>query len=314
MIEADQKLARVVEKVAPHAKLLRSWALAGGISAGMTALEIERPDGQTQKLILRQPGAGALQANPRAAEDEFRVLQFAYSQGLPVPFPLALDSSGSIFSTPYLVATYIEGKMDFTPADPEDYARQMAAHLAQIHSIDGAGVDLSFLSPQPDELSGIIGLPPIKSDLTFYEEHIRAALESAWPKLKHNPPALLHGDFWPGNILWQGERLAGVIDWEDAHTGDPLSDLAISRLDLLWILGPHAMQAFTLHYRSMRSLDTANLPFWDLCAALRLVRLAGADLAAWAAYFHPYGRRDITPGSIREHYTVFIRQALADLA
>jgi len=48
-------------------------------------------------------------------------------------------------------------------------------------------------------------------------------------------------------------------------------------------------------------------------AALRLVRLAGRDLAAWAAFFEPFGRPDITAQSIREHYSVFIAQAYTKL-
>ena len=29
--------------------------------------------------------------------------------------------------------------------------------------------------------------------------------------------ALLHGDYWPGNVLWKNGALVGVIDWEDTQ-------------------------------------------------------------------------------------------------
>ncbi len=310
----DSKYQQLVEKIVPHCRLLRTWRLTGGISAQMTALEIEHPSGQTQKLVVRRPGVSVLIQNPYAAEDEFKLLQIAQSLGLAAPVPVALDSSGAIFSTPVLVTEYVAGEMEFAPADPQNYAVQMAAHLVQIHSVAGERADLAFLPRQPRDPSGIIGRRPRAINPSFNEEDIRGTLELAWPDLKTNPPSLLHGDYWPGNILWQGEQLAAVIDWEDACTGDPLSDLAIARLDMLWIIGQDAMHAFTRHYQSNMVLDYASLPIWDLCATLRLVRLAGADLAGWAAYFHPYDRRDITPGSIRAHYNFFIKQALAALA
>src|SRR5690606_20855011 len=81
-------------------------------------------------------------------------------------------------------------------------------------------------------------------------ERIRDALGRAAPP-QPGAAALLHGDYWPGNVLWRAGRLAAVIDWEDAALGDPLADLAISRLDLLWIFGPEAMRAFTDRYRSL---------------------------------------------------------------
>ena len=35
----------------------------------------------------------------------------------------------------------------------------------------------------------------------------------------------MHGDFRLGNLLVDGSRLSGVLDWELAHAGDPLEDL-----------------------------------------------------------------------------------------
>lgn len=41
------------------------------------------------------------------------------------------------------------------------------------------------------------------------------------------PPAAVHGDFWPGNILVRDGRVSGVVDWEHARTsGSPLCDPA----------------------------------------------------------------------------------------
>jgi aminoglycoside phosphotransferase (APT) family kinase protein len=276
----------------------------------MTALEIELPAGVVQKVILRQPGDEALFHNVHAAEEEYKILQAAHSLGLPVPMPLYYDPSGKVFPNPYLVIEYIDGQPDFAPVNLADSIRQAAEHLARIHRADFSLVDLSFLPPHPKGLAETVETPPSQINWSMDEGHIRAALKTAWPIPQRNAPALLHGDYWPGNLLWRDEQLVAVIDWEDAALGDPLAELAISRLDIAWIFGREAMASFTNQYLAHNAIDTTYLSEWDLCAALRLIRLAGSDLAGWAAFFHPYGRIDITEETIREAFRYFIHRAL----
>lgn len=40
------------------------------------------------------------------------------------------------------------------------------------------------------------------------------------------PPVLVHGDAGPGNFLFENGRMTSLIDWELAHPGDPMEDLA----------------------------------------------------------------------------------------
>jgi aminoglycoside phosphotransferase (APT) family kinase protein len=310
----DQKFEQLVQTIAPGAQLLRTWQLNGGISAQMTALEIERPDGQMSRMIVRRPGDATLRRNPHAAEDEFKLLQLTQSLGLATPTPYYLDRSGSIFSTPYTVIEYIEGKPEFAPAHIADFTLQVATHLAKIHQVDCSNLDVSFLPRQAKGFAETFGKRPANVDTSLDEGRIRDTLESVWPLPQRNASTLLHGDFWPGNLLWQDAKLVAVIDWEDATLGDPLADFAISRLDILWIFGIAAMHSVTDHYTSIMAIDYTNLPYWDLYAALRLVRLASADLAEWAAFFRPFGRDDITEQTIREHYRFFIAQAFEKLA
>jgi aminoglycoside phosphotransferase (APT) family kinase protein len=310
----DQIFARLAQTIVPHSRLLQTWQLSGGISAAMTALELEHPDGRTSRLIVRRPSAGALQRNPRAAQHEYALLQVLKSLGLATPTPYHLDQSGAFFAEPSIVIEYVEGQPEFAPADAAGSARQLATQLAQIHSVDCSKLDLSFLPKQTASFVDRFGKRPPHVDRSLEEGRIRDTLEAAWPFPRRNTDALLHGDYWPGNILWREGRLVTVIDWEDAALGDPLIDLAISRLDLLWIFGAEAMQAFTRHYQSLMAIDYSSLPYWDLSAALRLVRLAGADLAGWAAFFRPFGRPDITEQTIRAHYRSFIAQAFDALA
>jgi aminoglycoside phosphotransferase (APT) family kinase protein len=299
--------------IAPGSHLLRSWPLKGGISAEMTAFELVLADGATRALVLRRPGIAAFQHNPGGIAAEFKLLSLLDPLGLSTPRPWHLFAPGELCATSALVIEYIEGQPDFSPGRPDETTVQMAAQLARFHHLDCRQPDLTFLPGQPIHLNEIIGPSPRRPDNSMQEERIRATLNAAWPFPHPNQPRLLHGDYWPGNILWQDGQLVGVIDWEDAMRGDPLADLALSRLDIRWIYGAQAMDAFTAQYLSQSASDLRDLPYWDLCAALRLVRLAGANLTEWAAFFLPYGRMDISEQSIRSAYTSFINDAYAQL-
>lgn len=305
--DADSRLAR---KIDPHSRLVRAWPLQGGISAQVTALEIRRPDGQTQKLILRRPGTQTLQHNPHAAAHEFRILRTVYAAGVAAQAPVLLDPSGDIFPDPYLVVEYVEGEPDFAPAGAGDRIRQMAAHVAKIHGINIREANLSFLPRQAQRLADVITRRPARLDASLDEARIRDILEAVWPLPPCHAPALLHGDFWPGNLLWRDGRPAAVIDWEDAEIGDPLADLAVTRLDLLWIYGRDAMQEFTNAYCDLAAPDCTHLPYWDLVAALR----PASRLAEWAAGWPELGRPDITEQTMAAGHRWFVAQALAQIA
>lgn len=291
-----QQLEQVVRAIEPESKLLRAWQLTGGLSAHMTAFEILLPDGRAKKLVLRQPGSATLQRNPNAAAEEFRLLQLLQSAGIVVPTPYPLDQSS------YLVMEYVEGEPDYAPADAVQLAAQSATQLARIHQIDGS--TLSFL-PRQTTFAEQYATPSAR-DESQLERRIRKILRDAGSQPSLNRPVLLHGDFWPGNLLWKDGELAAVVDWEDAHIGDPLADFAISRLDIRLIYGIEAMQAFTECYQSLSAIDYTHLPYWDLCAALR----AAPNLALWASGFPQLGRSDLTEQALRDGLTRFVEQAL----
>ncbi len=120
--------------------------------------------------------------------------------------------------------------------------------LSRIHSVDISSMDLSFLPEQSKFLPGNL------RQLFDLDESLDEARILENFKQSHTPvnrAVLLHGDFWPGNVLWKDEKIVDVIDWEDAKLGDPLADLAISRLDILLTFGTRAMDEFTHRYESI---------------------------------------------------------------
>ncbi len=314
MVPVEQQFEKLMQKIAPQAKLLRVWPLAGGISAQMNAVELQHPDGHIEKMIVRQFSQHTIQSDSLAAQNQFKLLQTIQVLGLATPKPIYFDPASNLLGAPCLVIEYIPGKIDFAPSNLQSSMHQFACQLSKIHNITAANVDLSFLYRRSNRCVEMSKVGNGRINATMQESRIRSVLSSVGKLTRENTAVLLHGDYWPGNVLWQDDTLVAVIDWEDATVGDPLIDLAISRLDLVWIFGIDAMQRFTQVYQFQMDIDYTNLPFWDLCAALRLIRLAGADLASWVGFFERYGRFDITVESFLTNYQYFINQAFEKLA
>jgi Ser/Thr protein kinase RdoA (MazF antagonist) len=78
---------------------------------------------------------------------------------------------------------------------------------------------------------------------------------------------LLHADYWPGNVLWQGKKIAAVLDWEDACVGDPLVDVACMRVELFRLADEASVARFTDAYAERALVDRSRLAWWDLFMA-----------------------------------------------
>ncbi|WP_409175352.1 phosphotransferase family protein [Brevibacillus fortis] len=299
----DEKWTHLVHNMNPPAKLLRAWELKGGISAQVTALEMESSDGTKKKVVVREHGQADLKRNSQIASDEFKLLQILKSADLPTPTPYHLEAASDMFPTPCLIIEFIEGETVTAPADLSSFLQQTAEVLTRIHSVDASRLAGIYLPKQEEAITKKLHKRPASLDKSLDEGLIREVLESVWPLPHANPAALLHGDFWPGNTMWKEEKLAAVIDWEDAAIGDPLSDLGNARLEILWAFGVEAMHEFTLHYQSAsKTLDYTQLPYWDLCAALR----PASNLSDW-------GLEKRIEETMRERHSLFVMQACEKL-
>jgi aminoglycoside phosphotransferase (APT) family kinase protein len=272
-VDAEPLIARIV----PGARVTDCRPLTGGVSAEVHTVIFQRPDGGTERVVVRNHRnfPGKPDRCDRAAR-EHALLTVLHAAGAPVPRP-------RLFAPPdTLVIDFVEGTTEL-PNDPEV---QLADALAAIHATDPSGLpelpatedplpDLHTWLAQPDE-SGVDALvDPARLD---------AAAARCGPFA--GPRRLLHGDYWPGNVMWHEGRLTAVLDWEDAAVGDPLSDLACARVELACVAGARVAERFTRHYLAITGADDARLALWDLfvsTAALQFMDEWGLEPAALAA-------------------------------
>lgn len=254
----DPALLSIVEAHFPGASLRSATPLAGGVSADVRKLEIEQSDGRVARLVLRIHGATH---NGHPAALEFETLRALSQMGVPVPRPLAYDDTGRIIAHPYLLLDFVDGAAQI-PVDAIDVGIATAAEvLATIHRVPMTPLPTLPLriDPMPELLAYLMADP----DWASLRLHL----------LRRNPvafganPVLLHGDFWPGNWVWQGRQLAGVLDWEDAAIGDPLSDVACTWLELRYLYGSGGADLFVQTYARHGVLDGERLALWQLYVA-----------------------------------------------
>lgn len=97
-------------------------------------------------------------------------------------------------------------------------ARRIGQTLGHIHQLDPAGFHdparFDELRIEPYLRTAAAALPRFADDLNRVAE-----------RLLRSRTALVHGDFSPKNVLVHGEDVV-VLDWEVAHAGEPLFDVA----------------------------------------------------------------------------------------
>jgi tRNA A-37 threonylcarbamoyl transferase component Bud32 len=119
------------------------------------------------------------------------------------------------------------------------------------------------------------------------EGHAARVLQAAGRilrRLQDQMPGLVHGDYGPQNLLLEPESLdvVAVLDWEFAHDGNPVEDLAWAE----WIVRMHHpdavrhLPALFDGYRGRPAWRLRQATMQDRCARLREVCLGRGDQVA----------------------------------
>lgn len=253
-------MRRAAAAVMPDVVEVTADALVGGSSALVVALSLVSPGGERRRVVFRQHPDGPLKAHTHlVASKEFHLTRQLAAEGLEVARPLALHD-GDPSHGPWLVTEWIRGTTEVPEADVDAALFQMADYLARLHQL---GPD-QLAAPGIAEIEDPIEALPRYLPDDELGQSIRRALGTG-VRRRPNPSVLLHGDFWPGNVMFERGRLVAVLDWEDAAWGDSLVDLACARVELTCAFGAEASAKFTSLYLGLRQqLDEHDLALWDV--------------------------------------------------
>ena len=189
-------------------------------------LECLTPSGSHVRLVVKflvdEPDYAA-----QCATTHFHALRLAGAHGIPAPEPLYLDETGEVLGVPGIVTRLVEGQQVARPQDPTAWAEELALLLLRIHDIRPSDQERKHLFDGHEE-----GLHFLRKDWSEKKEGhpLSADIFDAVRHLQSDvirvPAVLVHMDYWPGNVLWHGNRVSAVLDWDFASYGDPAVDVA----------------------------------------------------------------------------------------
>lgn len=216
------------------AKIESSGFVSGGHSKFTLAIELTGTNTIPPEIILR--GDASDQFSGADVAYEHRLQKALYEHSICVPRPLALEESGSVFGSPFMLSERASGStighMFDMPEPDEKVLIDIARHLAAIHeiSIEDLGDWVSNANNKTSD-KVLEWLELGYRDLSATGLH-SATFEAAFSWLRENailndaaPRTLVHGDFGLNNLLIEGSDVQAILDWEFAHVGNPAYDL-----------------------------------------------------------------------------------------
>jgi aminoglycoside phosphotransferase (APT) family kinase protein len=258
--------------------LVRS--LHGGMASQVRDVKLRCGQSVVVKMVPPRHGE-PVAAQIQEVEAEASVLAYLGGRAW-APALLAQDASGEQSGLPVIVQSRAPGRPDVIGLRRSSWLQGLASVIDALAAVDSA--------ESIEGAHSIEGLPPFSP--WFDEELItqraprwvtdrgvwRAAIarlddassEGEWHG-RGGSSALVHRDLHPGNVVFHGGAVAGVVDWSNACIGPRGVDAGRLHIEVGLLAGCEAASELLGLSKTSRS-DSAHDPVWDLVA---LAELAG---------------------------------------
>jgi aminoglycoside phosphotransferase (APT) family kinase protein len=241
---------------------------------------------ETLRLILRRdPPASHVDSERRTEFESYRAI---YGHGIPVPQMILLETDPTKLGGAISISEDLRGfhNSEYQLQEPAwskhlpELSRQMWGYMGKLGAVDIAKLNLeTFMKPATVENAARQQLDYWVE--TFHRNKVGAdpIMEAAIRQLDRSCPAakklaMVHGDFRAGNFLYDDAgRIRAILDWEMAHIGDPLEDLAWS-MNRVFCFGKDDR-------RSGLALRHEAIAIWERASGIK----AEPDALAWYELF-----------------------------
>ncbi len=212
-----------------------------GLGSGeVTAETVGEGHSNVTYVIRREGGEWVLRRPPRpplppSAHDVLREAFLLSSIGetaVRIPKVLATCDDESVIGAPFYVMERVQGDVltnDLPDGlEPTRIGEELIEALVEVHAADwracgleGYGKPTGYLERQVRRFTGLW-------------EHNATREIAAVDEVAHwlgtnlpesGPATIVHGDYRLGNVMFSGDRLSAIFDWELATIGDPLADV-----------------------------------------------------------------------------------------
>jgi len=301
-------LARAIE---PTAEVVSNRRLKGGISCRMDVLEFTSTaarNGETQKVVVRQYGPWHKYDDPHPGTFEAAVLELLGKNDVAAPSLILDRKATKIMGNRTIVTSFIDGRPQLIPHDLVDWSDQLVAAISKVHGTPVTpkvrklipslytGLERLFSRDEPTE---IIAQHPLGRDLWQKTKDI-------WPSIAKTEDYLIHADYWPGNTLWNNDRLVAIVDWEEPRLGEPTWDIAVIVQDAA-CFRMDIEDAVISQHRRISGRTLKDYDFWRMTIALNGM----PDPGVWVDGYRALGGFPLTAKNVRDNHTATVEMLLA---
>ncbi|MEO5840201.1 MAG: phosphotransferase family protein [Acidimicrobiales bacterium] len=205
---------------------------------------------------------------------------------IPVPFVYGVDERlGAV------LLERVHGRSDFPSVDHEEEreptARDLMHVTAKLHALEPSSLPIAHLgSPGPASCHADEQLGKVEGIATMLGDRIAPLFSFALAWMRRNVPtqvdrtSLVHSDMGPGNFLYRHGRVTAVLDWEVAHWGDAMEDLAaIAVRDMATPVGHLPTRYAEYAAASGAPVDLTRVSWYRILVLTRNSMLIGLGLA-----------------------------------
>lgn len=295
----------VVADVAPRRSVSAISRMHGGLGAVLHLIELEPEPDQPSAFVLRRIMPEWGETAEHLEREATTVDRLDRLSDVPVPSIHWHDPEGGVFGRPAMLMEFVPGHCLVADLDSTSANSALAATLGLIHD---AEVDMAHLqsfdsfAAHPD----ILGINPGPSEV-IDADRLRDALEASIPD-DTIEPALVHGDFHGGNVLWDGTKVTAVLDWPLATRASRWWDEAYAHMDTWLAHGEAPAAKFRSEYRELvgDAPDPERQRFWDLTALVRALPSPGQ----WLDSYRHAGATGLTREILDDRYAEMVEAML----
>jgi len=273
---SEAALRWVAQTIAPGANVTSVRRLTGGITSAMHVVTVEEVNGRHHRCVLRRWVDRLVDEGPELVPREARILESLERTDIPAPRLLGQDPHGDECGSPALLMSYVEGHVELTPQNRDEWVRKIASMLVRIHDtrID-APVAESWLNRER------LVVPEWSRRPDLWSEAFSIIAES--PPV--SPACFVHHDYQQFNLLWRRGEISSVVDWVWGSVGSPDIDVSHVRLNFSVLYSSELAKQFLDLYESMSGRRVER--WWDIEGLLKY-------LPGWGGFLQQQAGRRLT--------------------
>ena len=270
--------------------------LSGGMSTGIHLLTTA----SRERVVMRRfVNEHWLAIDPDLVVREAATLRALEPTAVPAPAFVGVDPHGETCGAPTVLMGWVPGRRTVLD-DLDRYAAELARGMALVH-------DVAPIPGMRDETGQLVA----GFDVERPNRHGATPSAGFWSMVRDRfegvmigPPVMIHDDFHPGNVLFDGDRLSAIVDWPLAASGQAACDVCFCRLDVSLMLGLDVADAVLAAYEAETGAPVPDREWWDLVAASR----AETDLDVYTDSYA--GLAAVDRATVGARFDEFVARAL----